>query len=167
MVETNLFRNGMALLGSAVSVITTDGEAGRFGFTATAVTSVTDEPPTLLVCMNRHSFAHPHFKTNGVLCVNVLRGEHQGISWDFANRDLTSEARFAKHQWMTLATGSPMLKDALVGFDCQISQIQEVGTHSVFFCQVKAIHLGVEGAGLMYFSRAYHALVREPAAVAS
>ena len=51
MVDTRLFRNGMSLLGGAVTVITTDGDAGRFGFTATAVTSVTDEPPTLLVCM--------------------------------------------------------------------------------------------------------------------
>jgi flavin reductase len=70
------FRNAMAQLGSAVSVITTDGPAGKFGFTASAVCSVTDQPPTLLVCMNRNSWAHAHFKQNGVLCVNVLSSLH-------------------------------------------------------------------------------------------
>ncbi|MBF8999038.1 MULTISPECIES: flavin reductase [Vibrio] len=158
MIDKDLFRNGMSLLGGAVNVITTDGEAGRFGFTATAVTSVTDEPPTLLVCMNRHSFANPHFKKNGVLCVNVLRSHHQDISWDFANRDLTSEQRFAKHDWLTLETGAPILEQALVGFDCVIDEVHEVGTHTVFYCQVKAARVSEEGSGLVYFNRNYHSL---------
>ncbi|WPC73432.1 flavin reductase [Vibrio porteresiae] len=158
MIDTHLFRDGMALLGGAVNVITTDGEAGRFGFTATAVTSVTDEPPTLLVCMNRNSFAHPHFKKNGVLCVNVLRSHHQNISWDFANRDLTSEERFARHDWLTLETGSPVLEQALVGFDCVISDMHDIGTHTVFYCEVKAAKVSSEGAGLVYFNRSYHSL---------
>jgi len=167
MVETKVFRDGMALLGGAVSVITTDGEAGRFGFTATAVTSVTDEPPTLLVCMNRNSFANSHFKTNGVLCVNVLQGHHQDISWDFANRDLTSEERFAKHQWQVLKTGSPILEQALVSFDCEIHDIHEVGTHTVFYCQVKDARINQAGEGLVYFNRAYHKLANAPLAKAS
>ncbi|MDC0609220.1 flavin reductase [Vibrio sp.] len=162
MIETKIFRDGMALLGGAVSVITTDGDAGRFGFTATAVTSVTDEPPTLLVCMNRNSFANPNFKQNGVLCVNVLQGHHQDISWDFANRDLTSEERFAKHEWQTLETGSPVLQQALVSFDCEIHDVHEVGTHTVFYCQVKGARMSSEGAGLVYFNRAYHTLDNSP-----
>lgn len=88
------FRNAMAQLGSAVSVITTDGPAGKFGFTASAVCSVTDQPPTLLVCMNRNSFAHAHFKQNGALCVNVLSSDHQTLSGIFANASLRSEERF-------------------------------------------------------------------------
>ncbi|MBJ7536208.1 flavin reductase [Marinomonas transparens] len=158
MIETKLFRDGMALLGSAVSVITTDGEAGCYGFTATAVTSVTDEPPTLLVCMNRNSFANPHFKENGVLCVNVLQSHHQGVSWDFANRDLSSEERFAKHSWQTLKTGAPALDEALVSFDCEIHETHEMGSHTVFYCRVKDAKVGTEGSGLVYFNRAYHAL---------
>lgn len=74
MVDSSEFRNAMAMLGSAVTIVTTDGPAGRFGFTASAVCSVTDSPPTLLVCVNRASANHEHFKTNGVLCVNVLTG---------------------------------------------------------------------------------------------
>lgn len=129
-----------------------------FGFTATAVTSVTDEPPTLLVCMNRNSYANPNFKQNGTLCVNVLQGHHQDVSWDFANRELTSEERFAKHQWQTLTTGSPALSEALVSFDCEIQDVHEVGTHTVFYCQVQDARVSTEGDGLVYFNRAYHTL---------
>ncbi|BFM49845.1 flavin reductase [Marinomonas sp. THO17] len=164
MVDTKVFRDGMSLLGSAVTVITTDGEAGRFGFTATAVTSVTDEPPTLLVCMNRNSFAHPYFIENGVLSVNVLQSHHQGVSWDFANRELTSEERFAKHEWSTLKTGSPILEEALVGFDCEIHEAHEMGSHSVFYCRVKDAVVKDGGQGLVYFDRAYHALNEESCA---
>lgn len=158
MIDTKLFRDGMSMLGGAVSVITTDGEAGRFGFTATAVTSVTDEPPTLLVCMNRNSFANPHFKKNAVLCVNVLQSHHQGVSWDFANRELNSDERFAKHQWTTLKTGAPALDEALVSFDCEIHESHEIGSHTVFYCRVKDAKVGTDGQGLVYFNRAYHCL---------
>jgi flavin reductase len=158
MVDTQQFRNGMSLLGGAVSIITTDGDAGRFGFTATAVSSVTDTPPTLLVCMNRNSFANEHFKTNGTLCVNVLGGDHQQLSGDFANRDLTSEQRFGSHRWTALSTGAPALDEAVVNFDCRIHDIHEVGSHTVFYCQIEDVRIGMADAALVYFNRAYHRL---------
>ena len=69
----------MARLGAAVHVVTTAGPAGRHGFTASAVTSVTDDPPTLLVCQNRASDANPAFKANGVLCVNTLAAAQEHL----------------------------------------------------------------------------------------
>lgn len=122
----------MAMLGSAVTIVTTDGPAGRFGFTASAVCSVTDSPPTLLVCVNRASANHEHFKTNGVLCVNVLTGGHQSTSGAFANRQLTMQERFSSVNCQTLVTGSPAIEEALVNLDCRVSKIDEVGTHSIF-----------------------------------
>ena len=71
-VEKQAYREAMARLGAAVNVITTDGPGGRAGFTASAVTSVTDTPPTLLVCANRANDSYPAMKENGVLCVNTL-----------------------------------------------------------------------------------------------
>jgi len=68
------YRDAMARLAAAVNIITTDGPSGRAGFTATAVCSVTDEPPTLLVCLNRSASAHPIVTANGQLCVNTLAG---------------------------------------------------------------------------------------------
>jgi flavin reductase len=70
----------MANLGAAVNVITTDGGAGQAGFTASAVCSVTDTPPTLLVCLNRSASVFETFKTNQVLCVNTLSSQQQHLS---------------------------------------------------------------------------------------
>ena len=67
MIDVNLFRDGMARLGSAVAIIATNGPAGRHGFTASAVCSVTDTPPTLLVCINRSVSSYAAFQENGVL----------------------------------------------------------------------------------------------------
>ena len=109
MVEINAFRDGMAMLASAVNVVTTGGPAGLAGFTATAVSSVTDQPPTLLVCMNRASYAHPVFAGNAALCVNVLASDQQSVSGLFADRKVTMEERFARVGWRALETGSPAL----------------------------------------------------------
>lgn len=158
MVDTTGFRNAMALLGGAVSVIATDGAAGRFGFTASAVCSVTDQPPTLLVCMNRASTSNINFKSNGVLSVNVLTADHQAISGVFANRDMNTEQRFACAQWVTLESGAPILQESLVSFDCRIAQAHEVGSHTIFYCEVLGICNGESQEGLVYFNRAYHRL---------
>ncbi|MBC3498906.1 flavin reductase [Pseudomonas kermanshahensis] len=156
MVDVSQFRNAMALLGGAVSVITTDGPAGRFGFTASAVCSVTDAPPTLLVCMNRASYSNEQFKANGALCVNVLAGTHQELSGAFANRNLSTEERFATTHWTVLESGAPVMQEALVNFDCRIAQVHEVGSHSIFYCEIQDIRQGGADDGLVYFNRAYH-----------
>ena len=146
----------MSLLTTAVNVVTTEGASGLHGFTASAVCSVTDTLPTLLVCMNQSSRSHTHFIENKTLCVNVLGAQHEQISNAFASSKLSSEDRFKLGVWTTLETGSPVLEDALVSFDCEIEQIQEVGTHSVFMCRVVAIKQSQQDESLVYFNRAYH-----------
>ena len=147
----------MARLGAAVSVITSDGPAGRCAFTASAVCSVTDDPPTLLVCMNRGSDSYEAFKANGVLCVNTLAASQEALSPLFAGfTDHTMMQRFDQADWNTLATGAPVLTDAVVSFDCRIAQVSEVGTHGVLFCEVDAIQAGTAREGLIYFGRSYH-----------
>ena len=156
MIEATDFRNAMSLLTTAVNVVTTEGASGLHGFTASAVCSVTDTLPTLLVCMNQSSRSHTHFIENKTLCVNVLGAQHEQISNAFASSKLSSEDRFKLGVWTTLETGSPVLEDALVSFDCEIEQIQEVGTHSVFMCRVVAIKQSQQDESLVYFNRAYH-----------
>ncbi|MDD1139207.1 flavin reductase [Pseudomonas sp. TNT2022 ID233] len=159
MVDSTEFRNAMAMLGSAVTIVTTDGPAGRFGFTASAVCSVTDSPPTLLVCVNRSSSNHEHFKTNGVLCVNVLTGDHQSTSGAFANRQLSMQERFSGVNCQTLKTGSPVIEEALVSLDCRVSKVDEVGTHSIFYCEILELQQHSEATeGLVYFNRSYYRL---------
>ncbi len=151
------YREAMSRLGAAVSIITAQTSQGEIGFTASAVCSVTDDPPTLLVCMNRNSKLNHLFKESQNLCVNVLSAEHQELSPVFAGAGKLSMAeRFASAAWRRLTTGAPVLETAAASFDCKIDQITEVGTHSVFFCSVQAIQFGNQSAGLIYFGRMYH-----------
>ena len=156
MIQATDYRNAMSLLTTAVNVITTAGVSGLHGFTASAVCSVTDTPPTLLVCMNQSSRSHTHFIENKILSVNVLGAQHEQISNAFASSKLNSEDRFKLGAWSTLETGSPILDDALVSFDCEIEQIQAVGTHSIFMCRVVAIKQSQPNESLVYFNRGYH-----------
>ena len=163
MVDREAYRDAMARLGAAVSVITSDGPAGRCAFTASAVCSVTDDPPMLLVCMNRGSDSYEAFKTNAVLCVNTLAASQEALSPLFAGfTDHTMMQRFDQANWITLATGAPVLADAVVSFDCRIAQVSEVGTHGVLFCEVEAIQAGTAREGLIYFGRSYHRVMAVP-----
>ena len=156
MIEATDFKNAMSLLTSAVNVVTTMGESNAHGFTASAVCSVTDTPPTLLVCMNKSSRSHANFIENKVLCVNVLNADQIHLSNAFASSKLSSEQRFEQGTWSSLSTGSPVLDGALVSFDCKIEQVQEVGTHTIFICPIVAIKKNEEDQALVYFNRAYH-----------
>ncbi|MCA1452747.1 flavin reductase [Bradyrhizobium sp. BRP22] len=152
------YRDAMSRLGAAVNVITTDGPAGRHGLTASAVCSVTDAPPTLLVCVNRTASAHASLASNGVLCVNVLSGRHRDLSGAFGTHGLGVAARFAAGSWRVLATGAPVLTDASVNLDCRIVRTEEIGTHSVFFCEVVDLAMAPDPEALIYFNRTYHHL---------
>src|SRR5262245_60363290 len=85
-VDAAQFREAMSRLGAAVHVVTTAGSAGKTGFTATAVCSVSDHPATLLVCLNRRSNSGAMLRNNGVFCVNTLRAGEENIADIFAGR---------------------------------------------------------------------------------
>jgi flavin reductase len=157
-IDKDAFRDGMAMLGGAVAIITSAGASGRVGMTASAVCSVTDTPPTLLVCINRNAWTHGQFVDNGVLCVNVLGADQAALSGRFANREITMPQRFISHGWSELATGAPALDGALVSFDCRIVTSHDVGSHTVFYGEVLAIRHGEKRGGLVWFNRDYHQL---------
>ncbi len=160
MVDRQTFRDAMARLGAAVSVITTLGPDGPCGLTASAVCSVTDDPPTLLLCINRETDLNGTFRASGVLCVNTLAASQEALSPLFAGfTDVSQEKRFETGEWTTLVTGAPVLTGAVVSFDCRVAQATEVGTHTVFFCEVEAIQASGAHEGLIYFGRSYHRII--------
>jgi len=156
-MDSKAFKDGMARLGAAVNVITTAGPAGQCGFTASAVCSVSAEPPTLLVCMNQSSTQTSAFRKNKVLCVNALAAGQEDLSNVFAGfTGLDMPARFAHGQSDTLVTGAPALVGSVVSFDCEVERIVRSGSHNVFFCRVVAVTAAATPRALMYFHRAYH-----------
>jgi flavin reductase len=155
-IEPSAFREAMSRLGAAVHVVTTDGPGGKGGFTATAVCALSDAPAMLLVCLNRRSRSTGPFHANGVFCVNTLRAGEEAIADAFARRTTESpEGRFEIGEWMTLATGSPVLASAVVAFDCHIVEVKSVATHNVFIAAIEAVRFGPAGPALVYHDRAY------------
>jgi len=153
------FRDAMARIGAAVHLVTTDGPAGRAGLTATAFAPVTDEPPHLLVCLNRESRTAALIRENGVFAINTLAAGQQELADVFAGRThLHGAARFSHGLWREGALGVPVLADALASFVLRTRSIETLGTHQVVIGALTGITTGEAHAGLVYTRRAYHAL---------
>jgi flavin reductase (DIM6/NTAB) family NADH-FMN oxidoreductase RutF len=155
-VEPSIFREAMSRLGAAVHVITTAGPGGKAGATATAVCSVSDAPPTLLMCLNRRSQTNPAVVENGVFCINTLGDSGAEIADIFAGRTgISGSDRFTSGEWLTLSTGSPVLASSVIAFDCRIIEVRSVASHNVFFGAVETVRVGPGGQALVYHDRAY------------
>ncbi|HEY8567206.1 MAG TPA: flavin reductase family protein [Beijerinckiaceae bacterium] len=153
------FREGMSRVAGAVHVITTDGESGRAGFTATAVAPVTDSPATLLICANATGRAARAAVRNKVLCVNTIGAGDRSLADIFAGRaGVDGPARFEAGDWDLLVTGAPALRSALVSFDCRIVEARLVSTHEIIIAEVEAVRLGPADRALLYLGRDYTAL---------
>lgn len=161
-VNATSFRDAMSRLGAAVHIVTTDGRHGRAGFAASAICSVTDMPPTMLVCLQHASSAYAAVKANGVVCINTLEGEHESLSKAFGGKTPMAQ-RFESAQWSTQVTGAPVLAGARLSLDCEITRIVDCGTHDVLFCEVKAMTSRGPGVGgLYYIDRTYHTFSPSP-----
>ena len=158
------FRDAMASLSAAVNVITTEGEEGRCGITATAVCSVTDTPPSVMVCINANSAMNPVFQENRRLCVNVLNHEQELMARHFAGMTgVSMEDRFRLEEWQLGALGQPVLRNTLASLEGEIEQIQSIGTHQMYLVQIKQIALSEAGNGLIYFKRNFHPVIHQMA----
>jgi flavin reductase len=154
-VSRTEFRNAMARVCAPVNVVTTDGPAGRGGFTATAMCSVTDEPPTLLVCMNSKSSQTDLFVRNKAFCVNVLPVEHKDLAAGFAGGVVDMQSRYDAAEWHIFKSGLPALSNAIVSFACEIADVKLVGTHNILMGTVFDIRQRPDGNALLYFDRHY------------
>lgn len=156
------FREAMAHLPAAVNILTTDGPNGRCGITVSAVCSVTDDPPTVLVCVNRKSAMHDVFSANGRVAVNVLGGGQQELAMHFAGATKVSMAeRFTWDVW-DRTQDVPVLKDALVTAVGTIKDTKPIGSHTVLFVDIEQIRTRTGGQSLVYFNRSFHRLDSTP-----
>jgi flavin reductase (DIM6/NTAB) family NADH-FMN oxidoreductase RutF len=138
-IAADEFRAHMRHLAGAVTVIATGAPGQRFGLTATAVCSLSDDPPTLLACVSRTASAHDVISRNRTFSVNLLADDQEIVAARFAGRaGLRGEARFEGADWHALATGAPILAGALAAFDCEITQEHVFATHTIFIGRVVA-----------------------------
>jgi flavin reductase (DIM6/NTAB) family NADH-FMN oxidoreductase RutF len=153
-VDDKQFKLGMRTLAGAVTIITTTHAGHRYGMTATAVCSVSADPPTLLVCINRAAATHGAIQKSGVYCINLLRAEDADLSTAFSGA-LSGEGRFKSRNWTHLVTGSPVLIEALSSFDCRVVKKLAHGSHTIFLGQVEQVMFGKRGKPLLYSEGQY------------
>jgi flavin reductase (DIM6/NTAB) family NADH-FMN oxidoreductase RutF len=148
------FKLAMRAFAGAVTLITSSHAGHRYGMTATAVCSVSADPPTLLVCINRATTTHGAIARSGAFCVNVLRDSDRELSAIFSGAQ-KGEGRFRYGEWLRLTSGAPVLASALVSFDCRVAARHDHGTHSVFFGEVHDLRMGAKGKPLLYANGQY------------
>ncbi|QHB17452.1 4-hydroxyphenylacetate 3-monooxygenase, reductase component [Mannheimia pernigra] len=155
-IEASLqFREAMAHLSSAVSIVTTNGVAGKAGLTVSSVSSVTDAPPTILFCINKNSHVHDIIKQNGKVCINVLSHEQADIAKHFASiLESTMEERFSWDIWDNGFDDQPVLRRAISALQGNIIDAHAVGTHTIFVVEIS--HIDVKpNHSLIYFARQF------------
>ena len=142
-VRVEDFVAAMGLAATGVSVVTTDGPAGRFGLTVSAVSSVSAEPPL----------------ANGVFAVNLLSSAHRAYAETFSGRPREgSPFDFSNHDWRDGETGLPLVTDATAIFECEMHDRLDAGTHRIFIGRVVAAHSGAADP-LVYCNRAFRRIV--------
>ncbi|SEB89455.1 NADH-FMN oxidoreductase RutF, flavin reductase (DIM6/NTAB) family [Rhizobiales bacterium GAS188] len=151
-----LFRSAMRGLAGAVSIITVGTDEDRTGLTATSVSSLSVEPPSLIVSVNRNSSSWSALKRDGSFAVNILQARHAAIAERFSGRGgLKGAARYDGASWITLATGAPILEDALAAFDCEVEEMIERHSHAIVIGKVVAVRLAEEAEPLIYWRGGY------------
>lgn len=152
------FLDAMSRSAASVSVVTTDGPAGRGGATVSAMTSISadGEAPTMLTCLNASSSSLPLVLENGCFCINVLSTEQTEISDVFSSRlPAPGGDKFNAVKHSVLETGAPHLTEALVAFDCRLISAEKIGTHHICIGAVAAVRVAPEGEPLLYGMRRY------------
>ena len=161
IVSPQDFRSAMRQLAAAVNIVTTRGENGRAGMTATAVISLTAEPPQLGVAVNRGNASYAALCESQVFAVNVLSHDQADLAGQFAGATgKKGEERFTNGRWDTLQTGAPVLLDAAVIFDCDLVQQVELSSHALMIGQVKAVRTAAAAKPLLYMDGSWASLVR-------
>lgn len=155
-MDSGHYRALMRHQAGAVTVIASGSGRARAGLTATAVASLSDNPPTILACIQRKSRAHDRIAAVKSFSVNVLASDQQQVAERFAGRDgAAGEARFDGLEWTTLKSGAPVLAHALASLDCELIDRHEFTTHSIFIGRVLAGQFRAEAQPLLYFRGDY------------
>ncbi|WP_300550859.1 flavin reductase family protein [Roseovarius sp.] len=158
LVDRDRFINAMRRVVASVTVVTTDGPAGRFGATVSAFSSVSADPPSVLICLNAASRIARAVQQNGRFCVNVLPETGPEIADRFAGRDddwITD--RFSGVNTFGLPGTAPLI-DGATGFSCELQQCMTSGSHLILIGNVHGV-LDAGARPLAWREGGYHRVI--------
>jgi flavin reductase (DIM6/NTAB) family NADH-FMN oxidoreductase RutF len=153
------FREAMRHLPNGVCVVTFGQGDARSGMTATSVSSLSVEPPTMLVTVNRDSSSYAALARSRAFGINVLASEHQDVADSFARRGGEQGVEcYEERRWFTLNSGVWLLSDAVAVFDCEIEEIIERHTHAIVIGRITGLVASGGPSALVYWRGAYDQL---------
>jgi flavin reductase (DIM6/NTAB) family NADH-FMN oxidoreductase RutF len=165
-VSSSDFRGAMRQLAGGVSVITVGRGKDITGMTVTSVSSLSVEPPALIVSINRQSSSWPMLKRDGCFGVNVLAADQLDIAERFTGKGgLKGADRFAGASWTTRISGVPLLTGALAAIDCEVEHVVERHSHAIVIGRVLDLQLSPRTAALVYWQGQYVAIDQNEGAI--
>jgi flavin reductase (DIM6/NTAB) family NADH-FMN oxidoreductase RutF len=165
-VPPNDFRDAMRQLSGGVSVITAGRGSDISGMTVTSVSSLSVDPPSLIVSLNREASSWPLVKRYGFFGVNILTSDQIDIAERFTGKGgLKGADRFTGARWTTRASGVPLLADALSAIDCEVEDVVERHSHVIVIGRVLDVAVSARTASLAYWQGRYVAIDQDEDAV--
>jgi flavin reductase (DIM6/NTAB) family NADH-FMN oxidoreductase RutF len=158
-VNSDEFVHAMRTAATGVSVVTTNGIAGRFGLTVSAISSVSAEPPLLLVCVNRRNPSVAAITQNGHFAVNILAEDQEDVARSFSGRPAAGQPYdFSRYTVSEPESALPLVAGAAAHFECVIDSIHDAGTHRIFIGLVTSTQRN-NTMPLIHTNRAYGRMV--------
>jgi flavin reductase (DIM6/NTAB) family NADH-FMN oxidoreductase RutF len=153
MSSSAAFRHAMRRVPTGVTVVTTLKEGEPRGITVNAFASVSLEPPSLLICINREARSYLFISSSRIFCVNVLAGAQRELAEHFSGR--VRERQFAQIAYSVDTTGAPVLEGSIAHFDCALECEYQFGSHSILVGSVVSCDAR-PGSPLGYFNGGFH-----------
>lgn len=150
--DSALLKTAMRRLTGGVVIVTAGSGDERVGLTATSAVSLSVDPPTMLVCVNRASSTWPVIARRRHFCVSILGAEHQAVAERFAGiGDLRGAERYRGADWIVMASGASGLAGAQAIVDCEIEEVIERHSHAILLGAVREVRVAhAEGGSLVY-----------------
>ncbi len=158
VIDSEQFRAAMAQWASGVTVVTTVHDGQYIGITASSFSSVSLEPPRILVCVAKRLYTHKVIDATGIFAVNILSAAQQEIGMRFAGRVPEGEDRFAGIEVTHAKTGAPLLPGVLGWLDCRLHAGFDGGDHTIFVGDVVAANAVDAGNPILYYNRQWRQL---------
>jgi flavin reductase (DIM6/NTAB) family NADH-FMN oxidoreductase RutF len=157
-IDPQILRAAMRNWATGVTVVTATYESQRAGATVSSFTSITLDPPMILVCLNKTTYVHDLIRHSAAYGVSLLAHDQEALSNRFAGLESNVTDRFEGVTTHTLETGSPLLGGAIAWLDCRLEQALGIGTHTVYVGSVVGVQVNSDAMPLVYFNRGYKRL---------
>ncbi len=155
-IDEEAFKKALRGWASGVTVVTSRSGDKVHGMTVSAFSSVSAEPPLVLVCANRASTTHGIIEEGGLFTVNILASHQQDVSNVFASSK-HEDSRLQRVAWTEGETGAPLIDQALASLECRVASAHREGSHTIYIGRVEAVHT-TDAEPLVYYQGSYRSL---------